>query len=246
MHDTHCHIDLYKNPFDVASATERAALFTVAVTNLPSAYYAAQLHMRQFRHLKLALGMHPLLAQHHTARERQLFKQAFQETQYIGEIGLDFSKEQIATKDKQVETFRFVLELLQQEHKVATLHSRRAETSVLELLTEYEIKPAIFHWYSGSVTVLDRILQAGHFCSVNPAMIQSANGQKIIGRIPKERLLTETDGPFVSVSQRPAVPADVNLVQLYLSEQWGVSLIDVEHQLATNLKTFLQIGQQTE
>lgn len=245
MHDTHCHIDLYKNPFDIANATERSNTFTIAVTNLPSAYYAARPHMRQFRHLKLALGMHPLLAEHHTAQERKLFKQAFQETQYIGEIGLDFSKEGIATKDKQIESFRFVLELLRQHPKVATLHSRRAETMVLELLSGYQIKPVIFHWYSGSVTVLDRIVQAGHFCSLNPAMTLSANGQKIIGRIPMEHVLTETDGPFVTVSQRPATPADVGLVHQYLSAQWGVSLADVERQLTTNLTNYLQITGQS-
>ncbi len=237
MHDTHCHIDLYSDPYEVAISTERHHVTTVAVTNLPSAYYAAKPHMQQFTYLKLAVGMHPLLIQNHTAKEKQLFQQAFSETHYIGEIGLDFSKQGV-NQTQQIESFQFVLSLLQQEQRFVTLHSRCAEAVTWQLINEYNIQPVIFHWYSGPLRLLDNIIKDGHYFSVNPAMIHSKNGQRIIGHIPMERLLTESDGPFVKVNSHPIVPRDVRLVSEYLANQWNVPSDTVVEQLDRNFATY--------
>mgnify|MGYP001010788022 CR=1 FL=1 len=240
MHDTHCHLDLYQNPPQVAAEAEGAGIFTIAVTNLPSAYEAAKPHMRPFRHLKLALGLHPLLAQHHTLEQKRLFERLYSETDFIGEVGLDFSKEGAESKERQLESFRFVLELLRKQSKVATLHTRRAEKTVHELLSEYGVPPVIFHWYSGPVDLIEKISNRGDYFSVNPAMLVSAYGQKIIKRIPRKLILAETDGPFVKVNGRPARPSNVGLVHRYLASQWQLTVSEVVIQLEDNLQRLLQ------
>lgn len=240
MHDTHCHLDLYQNPPMVAANAERAGIFTIAVTNLPSAYEAAHPHMRSFKHLKLALGLHPLLVEHHTPEQKRSFGRLFAETDFIGEVGLDFSREGVGSKDRQIESFRFVLELLRNQTKVATLHTRRAEKTTFEMLGECDAPPTIFHWYSGPATLIESIVARGDYFSVNPAMIRSANGQKIISRLPKERVLTETDGPFVRVNGKPALPPDVIQVHQYLASQWQMSIHELQNQLETNLQTLIQ------
>ena len=242
MHDTHCHLDLYPDPYEVAIATEQSGITTIAVTNLPSAYYAAKPHMSSFHHLKLAIGLHPLAALKHTPQEKESFQRAFSETQYVGEVGLDFSKQGISTKERQLDSFRFVLELLQHESKFVTLHSRRAESTVLDLLTSFGVGPTVFHWYSGSLTVLDKIINAGHYLSINTAMIHSKNGQRIINRIPKHRLLTETDGPFIKVQGKAAMPANVEFIHRYLAEVWGASEKAVEAQAEENLIQCLELS----
>ncbi len=239
MIDTHCHIDLYKNPSDVAQAAERAGVSTIVVTNLPSAYQRAAPHVLQFKRLRLALGLHPLVALEH-ARERIDFARLADETFYIGEVGLDFSPQGHATKDIQIESFHFVLESLQNKPKFITLHSRRAETAVLELLSEFGRAPVVFHWYSGSLKTLDEALTAGHYFSVNPAMLQSPNGQKIIRALPPERVLTETDGPFVKIGNRPAVPSDIALVEAYLAESWGLGRMETAARVKANFSDLLQ------
>lgn len=236
MHDAHCHLDLYEDPYEVAVSTERAQIATIAVTNLPSAYYAARPHMRPFRYLKLAVGLHPLLATEHTAQERRKFEQAFQETDFIGEVGLDFSRHGKSTKAQQIDSFRFVLELLRQTPKFVTLHSRQAEATVLELLDEYNIQPVVFHWYSGGLTVLDRIMEQGHFLSINHAMLRSKRGRQIVSRIPRIQLLTETDGPFIKVGHSPAVPENVTSICDQLASLWNQPAKSVEEQLAKNLQ----------
>ena len=91
MLDTHCHIDLYPDPHAVAKEVERQGILTIAVTNLPSHFEMGQPHLRGFRRIRLALGLHPLMAEHHK-KERSKFKQMLSRTSYIGEVGLDFSK----------------------------------------------------------------------------------------------------------------------------------------------------------
>jgi len=242
MHDTHCHLDLYPDPYQVASATENAGITTIVVTNLPSAYFTTKPHMCRFRSLKLAVGLHPLLAQEHTYQQKQLFQDGIRETRFVGEVGLDFSRQGIETKDKQIESFRFILGLLQNTKRFVTLHSRRAEDSVLELLNEYEVGPVVFHWYSGPLKTLERVAAAGHYFSVNTSMIKSKNGQQIINRIPEDRILTETDGPFIKIDKKPVVPADVQHVHEHLAELWHDDLASVQIQLEKNLVRCLSLA----
>lgn len=239
MIDTHCHIDLYPSPTEIADEADRAGVIAVSVTNLPSAFDRAYPHIRQFRHLRLALGLHPLLAEQHAA-ERHRFQQLINNTSYIGEVGLDFSREGIATKTIQIASFRFVLQMLRGKAKFITLHSRQAESTVLDLLEEEGRTPVVFHWFSGSLTLLRRALGQGHYFSFNPAMIVSPNGRKIISSVPLERAFTETDGPFVKVGSRVAVPTDVAVVESYLASVWNIQTREVSAQIKENFMTLLQ------
>ena len=239
LHDTHCHIDLYEDPLLVAHQVEREGIFTIAVTNLPTAYAEASPHVKKFRQINLALGLHPLLALHHTQKQKNLFKQYLGETSYIGEIGLDFSREGFGTKEIQLESFRFVLELLSKHRKLISLHSRRAEKEVLTMLSEYALSPVIFHWYSGSASLVEKITEAGHYLSVNPSMISSHSGQSIIRRIPQDRVLLETDGPFVKFKNRQVTPLDTPVICEYLSLAWNKTITTVEEKIQENLERVL-------
>ena len=54
----------------------------------------------------------------------------------------------------------------------------------------------ILHWFSGTYKELDQAIADGYFFSVNGAMVRSAKGQALVMRMPRERILTETDGPY--------------------------------------------------
>ena len=233
MIDTHCHVDLYPRPTEVADAADRAGVLTIIVTNLPSAFEKAYPYVQPFSNVRLALGLHPLVAAQHPA-ERSRFKSLISKTSYIGEVGLDFSRVGYSTKEIQIESFQFVLETLRDKPKFITLHSRQAESTVIDLLEEADRSPVVFHWYSGTLTVLNRALNQGHYFSVNPAMIVSPNGQKIIANLPPERVLTETDGPFVKINGRAAIPSDVSLVEEYLSTLWNMEKRAVKTQIKEN------------
>ncbi len=195
MIDTHCHFDMMPKPETYIRQRELAGDIVIGMTNLPSHFQMGQPHLRGYKHIRLALGLHPLLAAE-SKSEVTLFKRLVNQTSYIGEIGLDFSKEGFATKDEQVAVLRELLSAIRGKKKIVSVHSRKAEKELLALLCEYEIENVIFHWYSGPIDMIPAILEQGYYFSVNEAMCLSKKGKAIIEKIPRERVLTETDAPY--------------------------------------------------
>jgi TatD DNase family protein len=99
----------------------------------------------------------------------------------------------------------------------------------------------VFHWYSGSQLQLERLLRFGHFCSVNPAMVRSDKGKAIIRRVPRDRILTETDGPYIQIGRRRAIPADVSIIEEFLARDWDQSVEEVRHQISRNLRAAIPV-----
>ena len=145
----------------------------------------------------MALGYHPLYASENK-NELRLFRQSLDKTSYIGEIGLDFSNEGLKTKDDQVFVLEKVLQLLSKKNKIVSVHSRRAEKVLFEMLITYGIKNVIFKWYSGHLSLIPKIVD-GYYFSVNEKMTKTNSGIEIIKRIPRNLILTETDAPFNKV-----------------------------------------------
>lgn len=236
--DTHCHIDMYKNPLEIAKECENKGIITIGMTNLPSHFEMGQPHLLGFKKVRLALGMHPLFAESHTA-EWMKFKKNINKTSYIGEIGLDFSREGIQTKSIQIDTFKKILNEIRDKKKILSLHSRKAEKDVLQYLKENNIKLAIFHWYSGPTSLIKEIENAGYYFSVNTSMINTKSGQEILKNISKEKLLTESDGPFIEFNGKIVKSSDIIHIHSYLSKLWNMSTEEVGGLIYGNFKTIL-------
>lgn len=217
--DTHCHFDLYPNPKEVINESEKLGIITIGMTNLPSHFNMGYPHIKNLKKTRLALGLHPLMASNHS-QELPFFMKYLDYTSYIGEIGLDFSKDGIATKSIQIDSFEKVLQAVSNKQKIISIHSRGAEKEVLQMLQKYKIENAIFHWYTGGLKLIDEIVSLGYLFSVNTAMIRSAKGQKIISRIPKEFILSESDGPFIKHNDRVVESSDISIVIDYLNKEF--------------------------
>ena len=196
--DTHCHFDMMPNPEQYLKQQEVKKNISIGMTNLPSHFLLGYEHVRQYKFSRLALGFHPLYASENK-NELRLFSQCLDKTSYIGEIGLDFSNEGLKTKDDQVFVLEKVLQLLSKKNKIVSVHSRRAEKVLFEMLITYGIKNVIFHWYSGPLSLIPKIVEHGYYFSVNEKMTKTNSGIEIIKRIPRNLILTETDAPFNKV-----------------------------------------------
>jgi TatD DNase family protein len=231
--DAHCHIDQFPDPLAVARAAEKRAITTVAVTNLPSHYTLSLPHLSAFKYVHSALGLHPLAAANH-AGELPDFVRLAASARFVGEVGLDFSTTGIQTRDIQLVSFQQVAECLSGGAHFITVHSRGAETEVLEILRERGLSPVVFHWFTGSRNRLHTLLSAGHYISVNTAMIASRKWREIFPSVPKERVLTESDGPHAKCGRRRAEPADIPHVIAWLAEQWRVDPTEAESTVLRN------------
>jgi TatD DNase family protein len=220
--DTHCHLDRYPRPLDVLEAAGAANVTVVAVTEIPSAYQALAVKLGPRRGVLPALGFHPLRVQGASSLERSLFDRLLIRAHFVGEVGLDFSREGQASRRRQLQTFESILALPAIRSKVMTVHSRRAEPEAISLLTQAGAV-AILHWYSGAVKHVDAALAAGMCFSVNPAMLVSTSGGRVLAAVPPDRVLIETDGPYVRQRGRPTAPTDVPAIVASLARRWGMT-----------------------
>ncbi|MDX1973469.1 MAG: TatD family hydrolase [Candidatus Sumerlaeia bacterium] len=236
--DTHCHIDQFPSPEDVVRECEKRGLRVVAVTNLPSHFEIASQRLRGHKFVSAALGMHPLFAVD-GIRELDAFKRMAHHSNYIGEIGLDFSHQGMASKIIQERVFDEVLSAIHDRPRFVTLHSRGAEADVLGGLRRHGIKAAVFHWFSGSIKVLEDVFAEGHFVSINPSMLSSASGKRVIEHSPKDRILVESDGPFTKVHDQVCTPSSVGLVYGNLAAHWNVSSETAAAYIQSNFESIL-------
>lgn len=240
--DTHCHIDMYNNPIQVLEDCESEGIVVISMTNLPSHFELGLNYFKNKKRVRQALGFHPIFVGKDNSKELRKFKSLVDKTSYIGEIGLDFSKEGIKTKELQIQTFQKVLSIINESkaYKILSLHSRGAENEVLNCLVSSNIKSAIFHWYSGKLELISEIIKAGYYFSINSAMIKSKNGKNIINKIPLEKILVESDGPFIDLNNRPIKPHELIVVYEFLAEKFEISLKEIEDTIKRNFYTLLK------
>jgi TatD DNase family protein len=209
--DFHVHIDFYDNPLKIIKEYEEKKIYTLFVTNLPEIFKKHNKKYDTFKYVKLAIGYHPELIDEFSFKKK-IFNNFIKKTKYIGEVGLDFSKENIKNKQEQIEIFDYITNPKFNKGRVYSIHSKNAEDDVLRILRKNEVKNAVFHWYSGKISTLNQIVESGYYFSINFNMLKSKKGKKIINDIPEDRLLFETDGPFTKTSYGVVKPPDINKV----------------------------------
>lgn len=193
--DMHCHYDMIPNPENYIRQHEEEGNIIIGMTNAPSHFEIGFPHVESYKYIRLSLGFHPQLA---VENQSELIKFSFllSKTSYIGEIGLDFSKHFINSKDIQLSSFDYICSCLSGQKKIISIHSRLAEREVIEILNKYHITTPIFHWYTGPISLIPQIIELGGYFSINEAMTLSEKGKRIINKIPLDKLLTETDAPY--------------------------------------------------
>ena len=97
----------------------------------------------------------------------------------------------------------------------------------------------VLHWFSGNMRELNHAIELGCWFSINPSMTLSKKGQEIIKKIPKERILTETDSPFLKWNGRPSNPMDVQYAIEGIGRILGIKKREIELQINNNLKNLL-------
>lgn len=220
--DAHCHVDLYgKDEAAVIEEIERRRVHTIAVTNAPSVFFHTRDAARGKKYLHPAVGLHPELVASHGHELGRMWPH-FAETRFIGEVGLDYVTNDQRLRRRQREVFSQILaRCAEQKDKVLTVHSRRSASDVIAAIGDDFPGTVILHWFSGTVRELERATNAGCWFSVNLAMFRSRNAIELVRRMPKERVVTETDGPFVKVEGRACRPGDCSRAIQELSSTWA-------------------------
>lgn len=218
--DTHFHLDFYRDHKFWYDKINELKQYTLCVTNSPEIFFSCKKLYPETRYVKFALGYNPQISTN-TPFNKRLFLSELSSTNYIGEVGLDFSTKHICSKTAQIEAFDFICHNAAKYNKVLSVHSRKAEKDTLAILMQNRVKRAIIHWYTGDLETLEMFVKAGYYFSINANMCVTSKGQSIVKHIPIDKILVESDGPFAKTNGTRYTPSDLHKTYLLLARLLG-------------------------
>ncbi len=219
--DFHVHIDYYSNYKTIFNFYNNHKIYTLFVTNFPEVFKKAKDTFPESKYVKIALGYHPEMINIRPFKQKS-FDEYLNETKFVGEVGLDFSKDHIKNRDEQIRIFRHICRKTADGNKIMSVHSRNAELDVLANLKEFGVKHAVFHWYTGSIKNLQDVIESNYYLSLNPSMLSTKKGREIIQSIPLRHILIETDGPYSKYNNRQTVPDDIPSIYCEFEHVLGI------------------------
>ena len=203
--DTHAHYDSSK--FDADRDAVLCALPESGVTlvvdpgdNVERSRRAVEL-AQQYPHVYAAVGWHPEEAENWDENSlpaiRELAKQP--KVCAIGEIGLDYYWD-ATYRERQKEMFRAQIELALELDLPVIVHDREAHGDSLEIVRDYPALRGVFHCFSGSVEMAQELLRRGWYLGFDGPITykNAARAPEVIRICPMERILLETDSPYLA------------------------------------------------
>lgn len=236
MIDLHCHIELYQDPKNVIRRCQREGIDVLSVTTTPSAWTMTASLASDAERVHTALGLHPQIA-HERHGELALFDSLLPNVEWVGEIGLDGAPEFQASWTVQTRVFNHILAATTEVGgRLMSIHSRRAVEPVLELLSRHpNAGTPTLHWFAGTQAQLTEAVDRGCWFSIGLPMLRSKKGRSLVARMPRDRVLTETDGPFVQLGGQPSFPWNVAAAEEALAKLWRMERDETSALLSENL-----------
>jgi len=210
-----------------------AGIDVVAVTEDPGRFRLLRTRLGRRSGIHLAIGLHPLRAGGTAIADLARLLRLLPHADWIGEIGLDFSRVGAATRHQQLRVFDTLLAEPSVLRHPLTVHSRGAERETVERLLQVKAR-AVLHWYTGPHGMAEEAISGGLWFSVNPSMARSIRASSLLSILPPTQVLLETDGPFARVGNRPARPSDLPAVISRLSDIWKRPTESVRAQIIDN------------
>lgn len=251
--DTHAHLDFSQFHADRSAVVERARAAGVAAivnvgTDLSSSQRAVRL-AEQYDCVYAAVGMHPHGAKKLDGATLAELRDLAQHPKVVavGEIGLDFYRD-LSPRDVQRRAFQAQLAWAARLGKPVVIHDRDAHAEILEVLTDWTAGQAnsplagrlgVLHTFSGDLAMAEQAMDWGFYISISgPVTYENARQLPDIVRVlPVDRLLVETDCPFLPPHPHRGErnePAYVRLVAERIAELKGMSFDELARATTAN------------
>jgi TatD DNase family protein len=255
--DSHAHLEMRDFDRDrdrvVARALEAGVkqIITVATT-LPDIHKALEI-ARRYEGVHVAVGIHP-----HEVKDirpgdyDEIRKAAGREKKVVafGEIGLDFYRNH-SPREVQRERFRELLRLGRELNLPLIIHDREAHKETVRILEEEQNGRwrGVFHCFSGDVAMAEKVIQMGFFISIPGTVTFSKSRvqQEVVQAVPLEKVLLETDCPYLAPEPHRGKrnePAFVRLTAEKVASLRGLTLNDVARITSVNARGLFGIGEE--
>ncbi len=205
--DTHAHLDFPELAGDLETVLQRAARnHVVQIVTIGISLAASQAAVRlaqSHRGVSATVGIHPHDARRLNGDELETLRALGRQPKVVavGEIGLDYYRDR-QPRDIQRECLRQQVELACELGLPAVFHVRDAYADFLEIISGYRdsLKDGVMHCFSGDWQVAEKCLDMGFYLSI-PGTVTFPKAQwqqDVARRAPLDRLLVETDAPFLA------------------------------------------------
>ncbi len=246
--DTHAHLDMPPLNGEIDRVLDRAKINQVGQVisvgiDLDSSKEAVRI-AAEYEPVFAAIGIHPHEAKNVQQEdfERLQGMASLQEVVAWGEIGLDFFKE-YSPPDMQRRVFEEQLDLATRVGLPVIIHDRDAHDAVVEILGNYAGQglKGVFHCFSGGMDLARKVLDLGLYISITGVVTfpKSRQLQDAVRYVPIDRLLVETDSPFLSpvpFRGKPNEPARVAIVAKTVAHLKDLSIQEVAHWTTANAR----------
>ncbi len=250
--DTHAHLEEIVNLEQVLAEAKTAGLAAIIAvgSDIKSNAGTLEIAARYPGFVYPALGWHPwYIKEAEIDSTLEFIRANIDRAVAIGEVGLDYHKRvrEGADKDLQKRVLRELLKIAKERNKPACIHSRYAWRDACDLVREAGLSQAVFHWYTGTSSVLRDIIASGYYVSVTPAVAYHEEHRRAVKETPLEQLLLETDCPVTYARGREgeftATPADALRSLKGAAELKGLSGEELAAKTAENAKRLFGIGE---
>ncbi|MCS7190907.1 MAG: TatD family hydrolase [Fimbriimonadales bacterium] len=245
--DTHCHLnhpDLYAEWQAVLFRAQQSGVQRLLLIgyDLDSSRRAVEL-AAQSDALYAAVGIHPHDALQCDATALSQLRALAQHPRVvaIGEIGLDFYRD-LAPPQAQYEAFHAQMTLAGELGLPVVIHCRDAYEELLAQLEQYPTQRGVLHCFSGTAQQAQRGLALGYYLGIGGVVtFKSATTlREIVQTMPRERLLLETDAPYLAPHPyrgKRNEPAYLPLIAQQVASLWNEPLERISEQTEANADT---------
>ncbi len=206
MIDSHAHLDEERFDEDrdefIKSLKENAISYVInPSSDMETSRRVVELS-NKYENIFAAVGIHPHDAEGFKEEDLDELRQLSKDERVvaIGEIGLDYYYDN-SPRDIQKEVFRKQLELSHELDLPVIIHTRDAMGDTYDILKEFESRVrGVMHCYTGSIEMAEKFMKLGFYISIaGPVTFKNAvNVREMAKQIPLERLLIETDSPYLA------------------------------------------------
>jgi len=249
--DTHAHLDVEIYDKDRDEVIKRALKNDVGLIinvsfDLKSAKRTVDL-AKHYESIYAAVGVHPTAKQESNAVfDKHALREIAGQSRVvaIGECGLELGTSGFEDLSEQQEIFEVQIELAKELNLPLIIHCRNAHQEVIEILSKSGNIKAVIHCFSSSWQNAQRYLEMGFYLSFNGIITYASDYNKVIRNMLLERLLLETDCPYLSPTpfrgQRNE-PFYIKYVAERIAQVRGQSVEEIAEITTQNAKNFFKI-----
>lgn len=257
--DTHCHLNFHRYDDDRAAVIQRAADAGVTRVIIPGINIETSREAialtQQYDGVYAAVGVHPNDTADFHASQLDTLRElaAAEKVVAIGEIGLDYHWDK-SPKDVQARAFRVQLALAAELELPVIIHNREASADVLPILEDWaqtlpdtlKERPGVLHSFSAPLEFAERALAAGFYLGfTGPVTFKNADDlRRVAARVPLDRLLVETDGPFLTPAPHRGKrnePTYVPHIAERLAKLHQISIAEIEAATTANAEHLFRL-----